>query len=192
MNGKPVTITDGAVDLGTVITSHQSLDSKQDKITSSNKLDASLVSGLAKVATTGSYTDLSNTPTILNEADIKGIKVNNATNADSAGYVKNSIVCQGVGMNADANYSNFVTYDGSAARSIKFYKYDFQMLDALGSGDAELTLRNTGVTAGTYNSVTVDTKGRVTAGTNTPAIDTSEFVPKSAFSLSGTTLTITI
>lgn len=192
MNGKPVTITDGAVDLGTVITSHQSLDSKQDKITSSNKLDASLVSGLAKVATTGSYTDLSNTPTILSEEDVKGIKVNNATNADSAGYVKNSIVCQGVGMNADANYSNFVTYDGSAARSIKFYKYDFQMLDALGSGDAELTLRNTGVTAGTYNSVTVDTKGRVTAGTNTPAVDTDNFVPKSAFSLSGTTLTITI
>lgn len=191
MNGKPVTITDGAVDFGTVITSHQSLDSKQDKITSSNKIDASLVSGLAKVATTGSYTDLSNKPTILSEEDVKGIKVNNATNADSAGYVKNSIVCQGVGMNADANYSNFVTYDGSAARSIKFYKYDFQMLDALGSGDAELTLRNTGVTAGTYNSVTVDTKGRVTAGTNTP-IDTSNLVPKSAFSLSGTTLTITV
>lgn len=32
MNGKPVTITDGAVDLGTVITSHQSLDGKQDKL----------------------------------------------------------------------------------------------------------------------------------------------------------------
>lgn len=128
---------------------------------------------LAKVATTGSYTDLSNTPTILSEADVKGIKVNNAVYADSAGYVKNSIVYQGVGLNADANYSNFVTYNGSTARSIKFYKYDFQMQDALGSGDAELTLRNTGVTAGTYNSVTVDTKGRVTAGTNTPAVDTS-------------------
>lgn len=66
------------------------------------------------------------------------------------------------------------------------------MLDALGSGDAELTLRNTGVTAGTYNSVTVDTKGRVTAGSNIPAVDTSNFVQKSAFSLSGTTLTITV
>lgn len=100
-------------------------------------------------------------------------KAKKAENADSAGYVKNSIVYQGVGLNADANYSNFVTYNGSTARSIKFYKYDFQMQDALGSGDAELTLRNTGVTAGTYNSVTVDTKGRVTAGTNTPAVDTS-------------------
>lgn len=175
MNGatKGTVTSSGTIDLGTVITSHQDISGKQDKITPTNKLPASLVSGLAKVATTGSYTDLSNTPTILSEADVKGIKVNNAVYADSAGYVKNSIVYQGVGLNADANYSNFVTYNGSTARSIKFYKYDFQMQDALGSGDAELTLRNTGVTAGTYNSVTVDTKGRVTAGTNTPAVDTS-------------------
>ena len=59
----------GVVDLGTVITAHQSLDGKQDKITSSNKLAASLVSGLATVATSGSYNDLSNKPTI---PDISG------------------------------------------------------------------------------------------------------------------------
>ena len=35
-----------------------------------------------------------------------------------------------------------------------------------GSGSISLTLANTGVTAGTYKSVTVDSKGRVTAGTN--------------------------
>ena len=97
-------------------------------------------------------------------SDVQGTKVDNAKYADSAGYVKNSMVYQGVGMNADANYSNLVTYNGSAARSIKFYKYDFQMLDALGSGDAELSLRSTGVTAGAYSAVTVDAKGRVTAG----------------------------
>lgn len=97
-------------------------------------------------------------------SDVQGTKVDNAKYADSAGYVKNSMVYQGVGMNADANYSNFVTYNGSAARSIKFYKYDFKMLDALGSGDAELSLRSTGVTAGAYSAVTVDAKGRVTAG----------------------------
>lgn len=97
-------------------------------------------------------------------SDVQGTKVDNAKYADSAGYVTNNMVYQGVGMNADANYSNFVTYNGSAARSIKFYKYDFQMQDALGSGNAELSLRSTGVTQGSYSAVTVDTKGRVTAG----------------------------
>ena len=40
------------------------VDDKQDVITSSNKLSASLVSGLATVATSGSYNNLSNKPTI--------------------------------------------------------------------------------------------------------------------------------
>lgn len=98
MNSAAVAATNGVVDLGTVITSHQSLDGKQDKltagqlaavnsgitadkveaydgyadtisgkqdkITTSNKLAASLVSGLATVATSGSYNDLIDKPTI--------------------------------------------------------------------------------------------------------------------------------
>ena len=40
------------------------LANKQDKITTTNKLSSSLVDGLSKVATSGSYNDLSNTPTI--------------------------------------------------------------------------------------------------------------------------------
>lgn len=40
------------------------ISGKQDKITSTNKLSASLVSGLATVATSGSYNDLSNKPDI--------------------------------------------------------------------------------------------------------------------------------
>lgn len=43
---------------------HQDISGKQDKITTSNKLAASLVSGLATVATSGKYSDLSGTPTI--------------------------------------------------------------------------------------------------------------------------------
>lgn len=200
MNGseKGKVTSSGTIDLGTVLTTHQTIKTLNTNNTTAQTVSGSeTISGsgtinLHKISKTGSYNDLSNKPTILSEADVKGIKVNNAVYADSAGYVKNSIVYQGVGLNADANYSNFVTYNGSTARSIKFYKYDFRMQDALGSGDAEITLRNTGVTEGTYNSVTVDAKGRVTAGTNTPAIDTNNFVLKSAFSLSGTTLTITI
>lgn len=40
------------------------ISGKQDIITESNKLSVSLVSGLAQVATTGDYNDLSNKPTI--------------------------------------------------------------------------------------------------------------------------------
>ena len=58
-------------------------NNKQDKITSTNKLPYSLISGtptLATVATSGSYNDLSNKPTIptVNDATIT-IKMNNAS-----------------------------------------------------------------------------------------------------------------
>lgn len=48
------------------IASASTWSGKQDKITASNKLAASLVSGLAAVATSGSYNDLTNKPTIDN------------------------------------------------------------------------------------------------------------------------------
>lgn len=48
--------------------------SKQDKITSSNKLAASLVSGLATVATSGSYNDLTNKPSIPSAANNAALK----------------------------------------------------------------------------------------------------------------------
>lgn len=49
--------------------------------------------------------------------------------------------------------------------------------DATGTGTTSipLTLSNSGVISGTYTKVTVDSKGRVTAGTNTVASDISDF-----------------
>ena len=63
MNGsvKGTVTTSGTIDLGTVVTD---ISGKQDKITTDNKLDVSLVNGLAAVATSGSYNDLSDKPTI--------------------------------------------------------------------------------------------------------------------------------
>ncbi len=60
MNGKAVAITDGAVDLGTVITAHQSLDGKQDKL-SDTQLEA-VNSGITsdKVSTYDGYAALIN------------------------------------------------------------------------------------------------------------------------------------
>lgn len=60
MNGKAIAITDGAVDLGTVITAHQSLDGKQDKL-SDTQLEA-VNSGITsdKVSTYDGYAALIN------------------------------------------------------------------------------------------------------------------------------------
>lgn len=170
--------------LGEEIATVAMLEDKQDKITSSNKLSASLVSGLATVATTGSYTDLSNTPTILSEADVKGIKVNNATNADVAGEarkISNNMLFEGYKhLGNGAMSETTMKYNGSDIRKL-YFGDEFQFLNADSTTtddinkDHRLTLKPTGVAAGTYNSVTVDAKGRVIAGTNTPAVDTSNF-----------------
>lgn len=126
------------------------------------------VSGLATVATSGSYKDLSNKPTILSEADVKGIKVDNATNADTAGKVAIPFTILS-SPSGGSIYETFLAYDGSAHKSFMFGT-DFWVDQ---TGTPTVFLNNSGVTAGTYNSVTVDKKGRVTAGTNTPVVDTS-------------------
>lgn len=69
--------------------------------------------------------------------------------------------------------------------------------DVTGSGSNELalTLTNTGVSAGTYKSVTVDTKGRVTGGTvsliasDIPAIDWSKITTGKPTTLNGYNIT---
>lgn len=60
MNGKAVTITNGAVDLGTVITAHQSLDGKQDKLNDAQleAVNSGITSG--KVSTYDGYAALIN------------------------------------------------------------------------------------------------------------------------------------
>lgn len=68
------------------------ISGKQDKITSSNKLAASLVSGLSTVATSGSYSDLSNKPTI----DV-------SLSTTSTNAVQNSIVTSAINSKADSS-----------------------------------------------------------------------------------------
>ena len=101
-------------------------------------------------------------------ADVKGIKVNNAANADVAGKVANPFTILS-SPSGGSIYETFLAYDGSAHKSFMFGT-DFWVDQ---TGTPTVFLNNSGVTAGTYNSVTVDKKGRVTAGTNTPVVDTS-------------------
>lgn len=87
--------------------------------------------------------------------------VNNAVHAASADKVANALTFTGTdGRNIQSNG----IFDGSSAKRIIFNDEDFLYPASAPTG--MVLLRNTGVTAGTYNSVTVDTKGRVTAGSN--------------------------
>lgn len=124
------------------------------------------MNGTTKGTVTGSGTiDLG---TVLNEEDVKGIKVDNAANADTAGKVANPFTILS-SPSGGSIYETFLAYDGSAHKSFMFGT-DFWVDQ---TGTPTVFLNNSGVTAGTYNSVTVDKKGRVTAGTNTPVVDTS-------------------
>ena len=92
-------------------------------------------------------------------------KVDNAANADTAGKVENPLTILS-SPSGGSIYETFLAYDGSAHKSFMFGT-DFWVDQ---TGTPTVFLNNSGVTAGTYNSVTVDKKGRVTAGTNTPVI----------------------
>lgn len=115
-------------------------------------------------------------------ADVKGIKVDNAANADVAGEarkISNNMLFEGYKhLGNGAMSETTMKYNGSDIRKL-YFGDEFQFLNADGTTTDDpnknhrLTLKPTGVAAGTYNSVTVDAKGRVTAGTNTPAVDTS-------------------
>ena len=84
-----------------------------------------------------------------------------ANHATSADKVANALTFIGTdGRNVESSG----TFDGSSAKRIIFNEEDFLYPASAPTG--MVLLRNTGVTAGTYNSVTVNAKGRVTAGSN--------------------------
>lgn len=68
------------------------------------------------------------------------------------------------GSAATLTTARTISATGDATWSVSF--------NGSANATAALTLATTGVSAGTYNSVTVDTKGRVTAGTNNPTFTT--------------------
>lgn len=81
-----------------------------------------------------------------NTTEITNIK-NGTTKVGKADSADKLTTARTISLSGDATGST--TFDGSANKEIS------------------VTLSNTGVTAGTYNTVTVDAKGRVTAATNT-------------------------
>lgn len=104
MNGsvKGTVTTSGTIDLGTVVTD---ISGKQDKITADNKLDVSLVNGLAAVATSGSYNDLSNKPTIPSSVT--------ETTVSDWGFTKNTGTVTSVAVKMNGANKGTVTGSGT-------------------------------------------------------------------------------
>ena len=94
------------------------VDAKQDAITASNKLSASLVSGLATVAISGSYDDLANTQSVVTTDTVQTITSKKTFNGEvkfgntenfQGYYIKRMIGSLGAGTryeNLDSSYKN--------------------------------------------------------------------------------------
>lgn len=110
--------------LGEEIATVAMLEDKQDKITSSNKLSASLVSGLATVATSGSYNDLSNKPTIptVNNGTLTIQK--NGTKVQTFSANQSSSVTANITVPTKASDVNALSLDGGTINKSKTVKMD--------------------------------------------------------------------
>lgn len=110
--------------LGEEIATVAMLEDKQDKITSSNKLSASLVSGLATVATSGSYDDLSHKPTIptVNNGTLTIQK--NGTDVQTFSANQSSSVTANITVPTKASDVNALSLDGGTINKSKTIKMD--------------------------------------------------------------------
>ena len=144
---------------------------------------ASMITGLASVATSGSYSDLSNKPTI------PVVPTNVSAFINDAGYLTQHQSLDDYASKADVSAlmstkldvtatAYAATRDGAGNNIVDTYakKTDISGFVKTVNGTApdtngnvnveKYTHPNSGVTAGTYRSVTVNAQGHVTGGSN--------------------------
>lgn len=129
------------------------LGNKQDKITSTNKLSADLISDgtTNKVFTATEKTKLSG---IASGAEVNVQSDWNVTDSTSDAFIKNkpTTMKNPTSLSITVNGGTAVTYDGSAQKSVT--------IDYRGKADAS------SMTSGIYSAVAVNTQGIVTEGYN--------------------------
>lgn len=89
------------------------------------------------------------------------VNITRVNEAGTADKVANALTFLGSDAHKVASTG---TFDGSNGKTINFWDEDF--VYPAGAKSGIVMLRNTGVTAGTYNNVTVDAKGRVVSASN--------------------------
>ena len=176
------------------------LDTKQDLIDSSHKLPASNISGLATVATTGDYDDLSNKPTIP-AAQIQSDYAQ--SNSAAVDYIKNkpdlSIYAQSASLAPVATSGSYndltdkpiIPVDTNTWRAVKVngvQKLDNQItgnaLDLVAGSNITLTENNGVVTitasASPVSPATSQVAGTIKLGSDTVQTVTAETVSSAA------------
>lgn len=136
------------------------LNGKQDKITSTNKLSADLISDgtTNKVFTATEKTKLSG---IADGAEVNVQSDWSVTDSSSDAFIKNkpTTMKNPTSLSITVNGGTAITYDGSAQKSVT--------IDYRGKADAS------NITGGTYSAVKVNTQGIVTGGYNSIEVGTT-------------------
>ena len=148
------------------------VDTYQTKISSSNKLAASNISGLAKVATSGSYNDLTNKPTLFSGSynDLTNkptIPTNNNQLTNGAGYITSSGSC------ASATKA---TQDSSGNNIVDTYQRKISSSNKLAASNINGLAKV--ATSGSYNDLT----NKPTIPTTLPASDVQAWAKKASLS----------
>ena len=144
------------------------------KLSTSKTIDGVSFNGESNITHFGVCSSSANDGTKV--VDIAGFVL--ATGARVVVKFTTTNVASGPKLNVNSTGAKSILYRGTtiptaqlAANRIYEFVYDGTYYNLIGDTDTVYTHPNSGVTAGTYNNVTVDAHGHITAASNTSCID---------------------
>lgn len=170
-----------------------SADSALSKANTNATSITNITNGTTKVGKAGTADNATNVTTNINGKAISdifesnGTTVKNATHATGANTANEAQSTQGaLSIKGYKNNSeNILVHNGGRDETLSFEKADF--VGTASSDSFSVNLASTGVTAGTYSALTVDAKGRATAGGQMQEYGTSgQTKPSASLAVNGT------